>query len=335
MRKLKTTILTTCLFLFLSALCLADDRRDAAVKIEFSIPMNQFGIGCQPGQKPSYYATGYGRGVIVGDDIILTADHVIDGATKFNIIFSDGTEIKNVRIVERDPYSDLAVLKCDVPDDLPVAEIADEQKPEGIFYVFGNKDYEAECRYDARGFWWCDSECTQGDSGGPIYNDKNELVGIVSGGSVWVKEPDGGPKSCWPLRAGSLESIKGILTDAGYEDILTKAVEKVEFLEYEKAYNVAMNSGQPLIVVFSATWCPPCQKMKKDVLIPMMKSGQLDDYLVAYVDIDKQPSIYRKWFDGNVSIPAVMVFKKTEDGWKYKHKKGYQSEAGIRGLITW
>ena len=335
MRKLKTVFFMTFLCLFMSALCLADDRRNAAVKIEFSIPVNQFGISCQPGEKPAYYAHGYGRGVIVGDDIILTADHVIDGATKFNIIFADGTEIKNVEILSRDQASDLAVLECDVPDELPIAEIADEQKPEGIFYVFGNKDYEAECRYDARGFWWCDSECTQGDSGGPIYNDQNELVGIVSGGSVWVKEPDGGPKSCWPLRAGSLDSIKLILKKAGRSDLYTTADGKIKLLDYQKAYNVSVKSGDPLIVVFGASWCTPCKKLKEVVLIPMIKSGKLADYLVAYVDIDKQPELYRKHFSGGITVPAILVRRRVEDSWEIRTKKGYQSESSLKGFITW
>ena len=335
MQKFKTSFLATCLFLFLSAICLADDRRDAAVKIEFSIPVNGFGMICQPGETPAYYASGYGRGVIVGDDVILTADHVIDDATEFNIIFSDGSTVQKVKIVKRDSYSDLAVLECDVPDDLPVAEIAKDQDPEGVFYVFGNKDYEAECRYDAEGYWWCDSECTQGDSGGPIYNADSELVGIVSGGSVWVKEPEGGPKSCWPLRAGSLESIKQILKRAGYEELYTLSNGEIGLLGYEKAYNVAMKSGQPLIVVFGASWCAPCKKMKKDVLVPLMESKKLAEYLVAYVDVDKQPEIYKKLIDGKVSIPAVVVFRKKQGEWEVKRKKGYLSQAKFLELIKW
>ena len=335
MKKLKTTFVATCLFFFLSALCLADERRDAAVKIEFSIPINQLGFICQPGEKPSYYAGGYGRGVIVGDDLILTADHVIDEAVSFNIIFSDGSQITKVKILRQDPSSDLAVLECEVPDDLPIAKIAKEQKPEGIFYVFGNKDYEAECRYDARGFWWCDSECTQGDSGGPIYNDQNELVGIVSGGSVWVKEPEGGPKSCWPLRAGSLESIKQILKQAGYADLYTSSARSDKFLDFNKAYNVAMKSGQPLVVVFGANWCGPCRKLKRDVLEPLMKSEKLDDFLVAYVDIGKNPEIYRKYFSGGMSVPAMVAFQKKPDGWEFKRRKGYQNQASFLGWITW
>lgn len=329
MRKLKSTLFTACLFLFLSVACFADDRRDAAVKIEFSIPLNQFGFQCQPGEKPFYHASGYGRGVIVGDDLILTADHVIDGATEFNIIFSDGTQIKKIKIVERDFSSDLAVLICDVPDDLPVAKIADKQNPEGVFYVFGNEDYEAECRYDAEGFWWCDSECTQGDSGGPIYNEENELVGIVSGGSVWVKEPEGGPKSCWPLRAGSLGSIKKILKEAGYADLYTAASSAEKFLPYDKAWNVAKNTGQPMIVVFGAEWCSPCKRMKQEVWEPLFQTRKLEPFLVAYVDIDKQREIYHKLVGQKVSVPTVLVFRKSGDGWQVKRKKGYQSQAQI------
>lgn len=64
--------------------------------------------------------TGLGSGVIISQDgYILTNNHVIDAASKYQVSLSDGTQ-HEARFIGSDPSSDLAVLKIDAQDLTPI-----------------------------------------------------------------------------------------------------------------------------------------------------------------------------------------------------------------------
>ena len=57
--------------------------------------------------------TGLGSGFIISDDgIIVTNNHVIEGADEITVILSDETEY-TAQLLGRDPKADIAVLKID------------------------------------------------------------------------------------------------------------------------------------------------------------------------------------------------------------------------------
>jgi serine protease Do len=63
---------------------------------------------------PRFRKEGIGSGVIVDPaGYIVTNNHVIDQASEITIKLSDGTPIRDVRVVGRDPLTDLAVLKIE------------------------------------------------------------------------------------------------------------------------------------------------------------------------------------------------------------------------------
>ena len=65
--------------------------------------------------------TGLGSGFIISDDgIIVTNNHVIEGADEITVILSDETEY-TAQLLGRDPKADIAVLKIDPEDSKLIA----------------------------------------------------------------------------------------------------------------------------------------------------------------------------------------------------------------------
>lgn len=56
---------------------------------------------------------------------------------------------------------------------------------------------------------------------------------------------------------------------------------------YAEAMSAAKSSGKPAILVFSASWCPPCQAMKKDVYPSAEVKAYHDKFVWAYIDVDE------------------------------------------------
>ena len=50
----------------------------------------------------------------------------------------------------------------------------------------------------------------------------------------------------------------------------------------------ASKSGKPMIVVFSAPWCPPCQIMKNEVYPSKAVTALHDKFEWAYLDVDEE-----------------------------------------------
>lgn len=159
----------------------------------FRGPHSPFGGG-SPGQVEPRRSMGSGF-IVSSDGYVLTNNHVIEGADEIIVRLNDRRELP-ATLVGTDPKSDLAVLKIEDGNDLPVVRIGrskDLKTGEWVLAIgspFGF-DYTATAGIvSALGrslptenyvpFIQTDVAINPGNSGGPLFNLDGEVVGINS-----------------------------------------------------------------------------------------------------------------------------------------------------------
>jgi hypothetical protein len=155
------------------------------------------------GIEPIYSARGFiGSGFHVGDSLIVTADHVIDGET--NITVNGVT----AEIVMRSPSYDIAVLR--VPGYTGRAySLADAKLGEPAFYRAYTSSYAVKgeqvidqvvtagriSSLNLGGVIGYDGGLHPGMSGGPIFNAHGEVVAMGGSCMAWMTPPFPSPNS--------------------------------------------------------------------------------------------------------------------------------------------
>jgi serine protease Do len=139
--------------------------------------------------------TSLGSGFIINDEgYVLTNNHVVKDATDIKVRLSDGREYE-AKVVGRDPPTDVALLKLQkVSGKLPTVALGDSDaldqgdyvlaigSPLGFresvsFGIVSAKDRQLTgSAFDD--FLQTDAAINQGNSGGPLFNMRGEVVGI-------------------------------------------------------------------------------------------------------------------------------------------------------------
>lgn len=143
--------------------------------------------------------------VISADGLIVTNNHVIEGADEINVIFSDGRTLR-AELIGTDVATDVAVLKVEQNEPFAYVEFADSEQAQvgdwvmaiGNPFGFGgsvsvgivsarNRDIQSG-NYD--NYIQTDAAINSGNSGGPLFNLNGEVLGVntaiitPTGGSV-------------------------------------------------------------------------------------------------------------------------------------------------------
>ena len=146
---------------------------------------------------------GRGSGFIVSKEgLILTNNHVVDGVDKItvSVLLKDGDKKTYPATIKgNDPAYDLAVIKIEPDEDLPVLELGDSDALEvGEFVVAIGNPYGFEHSVTAGvvsaknrsihaqdvnfdDFLQTDAAINPGNSGGPLLNMEGKVVGINTG----------------------------------------------------------------------------------------------------------------------------------------------------------
>ncbi len=146
--------------------------------------------------------------VIDPSGIIVTNNHVIKDAEEIIANFNDGTKLKVVKVIGRDPKTDLALLKVEPKKPLKAVNFGDSSKMRvgdwvmAIGNPFGlggsltvgiisakKRDINAG-PYDE--FLQTDAAINRGNSGGPLFNMDGKVIGVntaiisPTGGSIGI-----------------------------------------------------------------------------------------------------------------------------------------------------
>jgi serine protease Do len=167
-----------------------------------------FSPGLPQNQTPQYtQASGSGFVLDTQGDIV-TNNHVIDGASKIDVTFYDGTTVSG-KVIGADPQSDLAVVKVDVPAEmLKPVQIADSSQvkvgqiaiaignPFGLQGTMtvgivsglgrslpvdqGSSSVTTGPVYTIPDIIQTDAAINPGNSGGVLVNDSGQVIGVTA-----------------------------------------------------------------------------------------------------------------------------------------------------------
>ena len=194
---------------------------------------------------------GIGTGIVIDVDedkrikngrqgFCVTAYHVVsndEDKGEIGVLFRNGSKAKDCQVVAFNEEADLAIIWVWVPDGINPAKLADEEISGGDALEFAGLGGGSELTCALRHFSakaslpssdekiFADVPLLPGDSGGPVFNSQNRLVGVISGGWFWW---DGGVtndhgmtiSATWLARAANLGPIRTLMAEAQSADLL-------------------------------------------------------------------------------------------------------------------
>ena len=110
-----------------------------------------------------------------------------------------------------------------------------------------------------------------------------------------------------------------------------------EYSSYAEAYQEASETGKPLLVMVTATWCGPCQNMKATVLPEVRRRGILKKFSFGMVDVDRERTLVQQ-LGGTGPIPQLVCYRQGKGQW-YRSKlignRGVdQVETFLRNVVS-
>ena len=178
--------------------------------------------------RPPRRAQSLGSGFIVDPSgIVVTNNHVIDGADEITVTLTDNTSLK-AELLGTDPRTDLAVLRIKADKPLPAVRWGNSDEAQvgdwvlAIGNPFGLGGTVTAGIVSARGrdirqglyddFIQTDAAINRGNSGGPLFNLQGEVIGI----NTAIYSPTGGSIGIgFAIPANLARNIVAQLADTG------------------------------------------------------------------------------------------------------------------------
>lgn len=173
----------------------------------------------QQEQQPSYWS---GSGIALNSKVFATNNHVVDGATHLYVYFPETKEKYTAKTIKTDPTNDLAIVRITDPHfkGFPTIQYGFKKALEDVgteVFVLGYPRVDTmgeEVKLTTgvvssrSGFQGNQSQyqvsapVQPGNSGGPLFNDSGELIGIVS-----AKHTDGAENVSYAVKLSYLNDL--------------------------------------------------------------------------------------------------------------------------------
>jgi serine protease Do len=219
------------------------------------------------GEMPkSFKARSLGSGFIMDPQgLIITNNHVVEGADKIKVILMGGKEYK-ATIKGRDPKTDLALIQIvNPPPNLPFLTLGDSDaiqvgdwvlavgNPFGLGHTVTQGIISAKGRVIGAGpydnFLQTDASINPGNSGGPLLNLKGEVVGIntailATGQGIGFATPSNIAKFVIPQLKEKGKVVRGML-GVQVQNVTPELAKTFGMAEARGALVAEVNPGSP------------------------------------------------------------------------------------------
>jgi serine protease Do len=208
---------------------------------------------------------GSGSGVIMSPDgYILSNNHVVEGSQEVTVTMANKQTYK-AQVVGRDPKTDLAVLKINAKEALPVAAMGNSTdlrvgewvvaigNPFGLGHTVTAGIVSAKGRVIGAGpyddFIQTDAPINPGNSGGPLFNMQGEMVGIntaivASGQGIGFAIPVDLAKPLIPQLVSTGEVTRGYL-GVSIQSVTPELAKAMKLEEHQGALVAEVTPGSP------------------------------------------------------------------------------------------
>jgi len=123
------------------------------------------------------------------------------------------------------------------------------------------------------------------------------------------------------------------MTSLGFAAILQVSLALSGTDGYAEAHQTVTQTGQPMLVVVGADWCPACQVLEKTVIPQVRQRGLLRRVAYAHVNLDVDRELGQQLTEGG-PIPQMLMYRKTVSGWKMRRMIGAQSVETVETFIN-
>jgi serine protease Do len=179
------------------------------------------------GQRGHGAVTGQGSGFFISaDGYAVTNNHVVDGADKVEVT-TDAGKTYSAKVIGTDPRTDVALIKVEGGSDFPFAKLSDDKARIGDWVLAVGNPFglggtvtagivSASGRDIGNGpyddFIQIDAPVNKGNSGGPAFNMKGDVIGV----NTAIYSPSGGSVGiAFSIPANTVKSVIAQLKDKG------------------------------------------------------------------------------------------------------------------------
>ena len=88
-----------------------------------------------------------------------------------------------------------------------------------------------------------------------------------------------------------------------------------------------------MLVLVTATWCPPCQIMKQTTIPELLRKDTFKDFHYATVDLDEEKELGKQLI-GSRGLPQLIMFEQEDGKWVRRYLRGIQTVETVEAFVA-